>query len=84
MVDFIKLDEQTLKHTLDEIFNNTRYSEKCQEAFESFQRSTKYSVRNSSMVDRIRWSGKWFSIHQERGSEHVPGVNAISSMSWLH
>ena len=23
------------------------------------------------MVDRIRWSGKWFSIHQERGSEHV-------------
>lgn len=44
---------------------------KCQEAFESFQRSTKYPVRNSSMVDRIHWSRKCFSIHQERGSEHV-------------
>lgn len=25
VVDFVKLNEQTLKHTLDEIFNNTRY-----------------------------------------------------------
>lgn len=25
VVDFVKLNEQTLKQTLDEIFNNTRY-----------------------------------------------------------
>ncbi|XP_068973144.1 UDP-glucosyltransferase 2-like [Bombus flavifrons] len=72
MVDFVTLNEQTLKHTLDEIFNNTRYRENAKKLSKAFK-----DRPNTPLETAV-----WWTEYVGRGNASPYIRSEAANMSW--